>query len=241
MGCGASRRVEPVLPKVAWRRASVKASEPGRISQLDRGRSSRRARFADFFTRGSQHEVHEFFQRKPKNIHQVATQAVANIAATWVDHLVSVTEHNILSERSTRKMDSSMGGHRMAEMLHAHCPTYDPRWTRDLVEKLDTHVAVPMRVIPALVLKAHGRIPRSSDRCTVTGTPGMFIVFVSHRWWKSTLDVKEAHPDDEKGTKFGLVWRGLEKISEAHGVPIEEIYLWVDFACINQANLCSHP
>eukprot|EP00808_Paulinella_micropora_P021607 g18055.t1 len=57
-------------------------------------------------------------------------------------------------------------------------------------------------------------------------------VFVSHRWVRSA----QGHPDDEGNSKFSLLLKGVEWLCKAMAptLPLENVFLWVDYCCINQ-------
>lgn len=64
--------------------------------------------------------------------------------------------------------------------------------------------------------------------------PRINLVMVSHRWCRPSRDPALAHPDDEAGTKAGmLVEYGLrEHSSEA----ARETYFWIDYCSVDQDN-----
>eukprot|EP00808_Paulinella_micropora_P014990 g81910.t1 len=57
-------------------------------------------------------------------------------------------------------------------------------------------------------------------------------VFVSHRWARS----KEGYPDHKDNSKFRLLLEGVERLCKrmASTLPLENVFLWVDYSCINQ-------
>ena len=137
---------------------------------------------------------------------------------SWVDHLVGVWQQNLDALKESSRPRAA----------------HDPRSTRILVEQLDCKVQTPMKVIPVVDFNAFERLPRSSDQLTIEARPGMFIIFVSHRWWNSTLDPKTAHPDDAKCSKYAIVREAVARVCAAHGIDADDAYLWLDYACIDQ-------
>ena len=137
---------------------------------------------------------------------------------SWVDHLVGVWQQNLDALKESSRPRAA----------------HDPRSTRILVEQLDCKVQTPMKVIPVVDFNAFERLPRSSDQLTIEARPGMFIIFVSHRWWNSTLDPKTAHPDDSKCSKYAIVRDAVARVCATHGIDADDAYLWLDYACIDQ-------
>lgn len=97
-----------------------------------------------------------------------------------------------------------------------------------------------MFVLPAGVFLKHGRIPRSSDKLAVAvqdvpallqSPPRKFVIFVSHRW------LTRKDPDDEHRTKYRRLSEALRAMpSRWHGYSLRDLYLWIDFACVDQDN-----
>jgi len=116
----------------------------------------------------------------------------------------------------------------------------------DMIGSID--LRAPMRVIKYLTFKEHGRIPRSDDKVTkkLSEVPDdAMLGFISHRWFRPWHTKEEceanghvwwgkAHPDDAQGTKHRLICDGMEKLAKAKGWDIDNVYLWVDFAGVEQ-------
>ena len=117
---------------------------------------------------------------------------------------------------------------------------------KDMVGSIDRRA--PMRVVKYTTFKKHGRIPRSSDKLTVklSEVPDDALLgFISHRWlrpWHTKEECEanghvwwgKAHPDDDAGTKHKLICDGMEKLAETNGWDIDNVYLWIDFAGVEQ-------
>lgn len=95
-----------------------------------------------------------------------------------------------------------------------------------------------MSVVPAQAFLEHGRIPRSNDDVVVPvcdvpalleSPPREFVIFVSHRW------LSREHPDDESRTKYRRLCAALREMPRHwHGYGVGDLYLWIDFACVDQ-------
>jgi hypothetical protein len=95
-----------------------------------------------------------------------------------------------------------------------------------------------MFVVPAAVFLKHGRIPRSSDdvmvpvhdvKALLKSPPRKFVIFVSHRW------LKKNDPDDESDTKYLRLCEALSEMpSRWQSYSVDDLYLWIDFACVDQ-------
>jgi len=71
------------------------------------------------------------------------------------------------------------------------------------------------------------------------------IAFVSHRWlrpWHTKEECEKnghiwagmAHPDDARASKHRLIRDGLKRLADSKGWDLEKVYLWVDFAGVEQ-------
>jgi hypothetical protein len=127
--------------------------------------------------------------------------------------------------------------------------------TTTLAEIVSKQLA-EMVVIPFLLFRAYGAIPRSNSTKTNNtadadedaddaaeiakmGSPdsisqphehGWTVVFISHRWWGGD------HPDDKKlkKLKHGILCRGIEALILRDKLDAKRVAVWVDFACIEQ-------
>ncbi|CAE8658996.1 unnamed protein product, partial [Polarella glacialis] len=118
------------------------------------------------------------------------------------------------------------------------------------VEEMRLTERTPMLVVSYRDFVAHGSVPRSSDRLQRPLGEGDITVFVSHRWWgplihapfrraSSFCDAASSydwngHVDTDKCHKFQILCRGLRKLAEKHGLDLEKLAIWMDFACIEQ-------
>ncbi|KAG2448448.1 hypothetical protein HYH02_006340 [Chlamydomonas schloesseri] len=60
--------------------------------------------------------------------------------------------------------------------------------------------------------------------------PGAVVVFVSHRWLGCGC------PDDDKGTKLKQVYKIADHVARHRQVPVEQVYLWLDYSVVDQDN-----
>lgn len=89
---------------------------------------------------------------------------------------------------------------------------------------------------PAFV--AHEAIPRRSAKTpeanlhvdAATLPEGAKVLFFSQRW----LRPEAKHPDDEANTKYRSLVTAVEAWAAAEGVPTTDVYVWFDFASIDQ-------
>ena len=86
---------------------------------------------------------------------------------------------------------------------------------------------LPMVVVEYAALVAAGKLPRSDDNATRTPYASDVIVFVSHRWWGG-------NEPDINGIKYGLLIRGLQALAATEGYDLNNVVLWIDYACIDQ-------
>ena len=110
----------------------------------------------------------------------------------------------------------------------------------DIEHALCERLQEPMMAVSASKFFDFGRIPRSSDNIARPFNPKMkvqstrtlftrqWVVFVSHRWCRTT------HPDDEDNAKYLLLCRGLRAIIERDGLDESNVSVWIDYACIDQ-------
>eukprot|EP00993_Chasmostoma_nieuportense_P000734 NODE_1675_length_1416_cov_86.633825_g1590_i0.p1 GENE.NODE_1675_length_1416_cov_86.633825_g1590_i0~~NODE_1675_length_1416_cov_86.633825_g1590_i0.p1 ORF type:complete len:405 (+),score=96.12 NODE_1675_length_1416_cov_86.633825_g1590_i0:50-1264(+) len=93
----------------------------------------------------------------------------------------------------------------------------------------------PMKLLPFEAFSKLGSIPRSNsakteDYSKVEGRKAC-IIFVSHRWLRPSLNPSQAHPDDPQNRKYKLI---LDAVGKLKTTLTCDIYLWLDFACIDQ-------
>jgi len=101
-------------------------------------------------------------------------------------------------------------------------------------------------MVPVPELRKLGYIPRYSTR-DVAGSarhgggtwkpvpvselpPGSVTVFLSHRW------LGNGCPDDENGTKLRQALLVAEFVAEKHKIPVELVYLWIDYSVVDQSD-----
>ena len=106
-----------------------------------------------------------------------------------------------------------------------------------------------MMIIPFVLFRAFGAIPRSNSTKTNNGDAddiakmgsaasisqpheaGWIVVFISHRWWGGN------HPDDkERKLKHGIICRGIEALIRRDKLDASRVGVWIDYACIEQDN-----
>lgn len=108
--------------------------------------------------------------------------------------------------------------------------------------------ATEMQVVQFKTLLVFGRIPRSSDCVTVNyhsfPRTQIVLIFVSHRWLRPHGSSRwpEGDPDDDENSKYNLLIAGLRKIRGmlVPGLDEDNIFLWIDFACIDQVHVNSN-
>jgi len=105
----------------------------------------------------------------------------------------------------------------------------------------------PMLLVPLENFSQLGRIPRSSDRDQVGVVPlseliesgrrsRSLLAFISHRWLNPSNDPKTMHPDVETNDKYKVIVEGLSRLLAGLD-DVDEVFLWVDFCCIEQDDL----
>lgn len=104
-----------------------------------------------------------------------------------------------------------------------------------------------MLLIPLAEFKKFGSIPRSSDRSCLNmmcyeelmednRRHDSLIAFISHKWLNPTLNPKDMHPDH--GTcKYDIICCGLERLLSGFDISENDVYLWIDFCCIEQDDI----
>ncbi|CAN0131824.1 unnamed protein product, partial [Ectocarpus sp. 8 AP-2014] len=98
-----------------------------------------------------------------------------------------------------------------------------------------------MVLVPLEALKAHRRVPRSSDRRALVRYRDLpdrsrsFVVFVSHAWMRPHTTPSFAHPDTSSrgGEKYRLIAEAGDRI-RAHLPPDVRVLLWIDYSCVDQ-------
>lgn len=92
--------------------------------------------------------------------------------------------------------------------------------------------------------KASGEFPRyPTDSQMTVDMPrknvlNSFVVFISHSWLRGFPGTEGfadiPHPDSINHEKYRLCVEGIEKIRKADAPGFEDIYLWLDYGCLNQ-------
>ncbi|CAM9334790.1 unnamed protein product [Scytosiphon promiscuus] len=104
-----------------------------------------------------------------------------------------------------------------------------------------SHSLPSMVLVPLEALKAHRRVPRSSDRRALVRYRDLpdrsrsFVVFVSHAWMRPHTTPSFAHPDTSSrgGEKYRLIAEAGDRI-RAHLPPDVRVLLWIDYSCVDQ-------
>jgi len=66
------------------------------------------------------------------------------------------------------------------------------------------------------------------------------LVFISHCWLRGHPSAEGyiegmPHPDNVKGDKYKLCISGIEKIKQKFAPGMKDLYVWLDFGCIDQS------
>ena len=87
------------------------------------------------------------------------------------------------------------------------------------------------------------RCPLDNQRTTMLSRQdllGSFVVFVSHTWLRGSPLMPGfdgvRHPDTEDNEKYKLTLEALIRIHRIYVPAFEDIWIWMDFGCINQNN-----
>ena len=104
-----------------------------------------------------------------------------------------------------------------------------------------------MRVLSFHILKMFGRIPRFSDGqavlYSVLPRDKVFLIMVSHRWLQPRGSIRwpQGDPDDDACSKYHLIVAAVSKCVGMlrDGMSEENVFLWIDFACVDQDRLAS--
>ncbi|CAM9865926.1 unnamed protein product, partial [Ectocarpus sp. 8 AP-2014] len=107
-----------------------------------------------------------------------------------------------------------------------------------------SHSLPSMVLVPLEALKAHRRVPRSSDRRALVRYRDLpdrsrsFVVFVSHAWMRPHLSPSFAHPDTSSrgGEKYRLIAEAGDRM-RAHLPPDVRVLLWIDYSCVDQDSI----
>jgi hypothetical protein len=90
-------------------------------------------------------------------------------------------------------------------------------------------------------LKTFPRYPEDQQLCVALDKidrEKSFLVFISHCWlrgWPGAPGYeRRPHPDNISGGKYALCVDGIEKIWHALAPLMENVYVWLDYGCINQ-------
>lgn len=90
-------------------------------------------------------------------------------------------------------------------------------------------------------LKKLKKIPRYPDNAKICidindiDLKKSLLIFISHNWFKIS---KTTYPDNSNNNKYELIIKGIEFIqSMAPGINKNNVFIWIDYGCINQNNL----
>jgi len=75
------------------------------------------------------------------------------------------------------------------------------------------------------------RYPNDADICTNINDINRetsLLIYISHNWYSNL------HPDNTANEKFHLMLTAIEQIKQLFAKHMSEVYVWVDFSCINQ-------
>uniref|UniRef100_A0A7R9Z3W1 Uncharacterized protein n=1 Tax=Chlamydomonas euryale TaxID=1486919 RepID=A0A7R9Z3W1_9CHLO len=186
---------------------------------------------------------------------QLLQQLRADVTAT---HRGSGTGSNGRCGGGARKQEalSMMVGrdlvpwsHAMYNITHAVSQVTAGRTPWDRLQRLfavqtSASYAVPNLSLVSLArLRGYGRLPRFSTRDSASDLCGTWrptpateltqkdlLVFVSHRW------LSRDSPDDKDHTKYKQILEAAGQLAGQRRVPEEHLFLWVDFAVIDQSN-----
>lgn len=109
-------------------------------------------------------------------------------------------------------------------------------WSHDEVTTL--------RLINFKLFKASGEFPRYPVDAHMTfdmpreDALNSFIIFISHSWLRGHPGtegyVDPPHPDDVHHEKYRLCVEGIEKLHKSEAVTFKDIWIWLDYGCLNQ-------
>jgi len=124
-------------------------------------------------------------------------------------------------------------------------PSVEQHKQHEMRSAADGRNLTSMMVVPLKTFIEHGSIPRRSVKTPETNThmPASQlteddkVLFFSQRWL--TPSSKDswcgmASPDDAEGTKFKQIVASAKAWSEQNNVAEANMYVWVDFCCIEQ-------
>lgn len=90
----------------------------------------------------------------------------------------------------------------------------------------------------------HGRLPSSTDNLAQTfeeasmahldGTFDPYVVFFSYRWIGIVTESTKPCPDDAQHTQYKRMRVAIEDFLKDSKIDPEQIYIWLDWACIDQ-------
>lgn len=87
------------------------------------------------------------------------------------------------------------------------------------------------------------RCPLDNQRTTLLSRQdlmGSFVVFISHTWLRGSPHMPGydgvRHPDTVENEKYKLTVEALIRIHRIYAPAFEDIWIWMDFGCINQNN-----
>ena len=94
----------------------------------------------------------------------------------------------------------------------------------------------PMVVVSLVDFERYGSIirrsacaqERSMQQDVSDLSPDARVIFISHRW------LSRSSPDDDSLCKFQDVCAASRKWAEAHSFPLKQLFLWMDWPCIEQ-------
>ncbi|KAK5171853.1 uncharacterized protein LTR77_003489 [Saxophila tyrrhenica] len=104
-----------------------------------------------------------------------------------------------------------------------------------------------LRLVGLEDFEKHGELPHFGMHCSLSKTfreisaitnEKPFVVFFSYRWIGRDTDPKSTNPDDPNKTQYNRMILAINELLERHNeVQRENVYIWLDIACIDQEDL----
>jgi hypothetical protein len=97
-----------------------------------------------------------------------------------------------------------------------------------------------MTVVPFSEFKGRPQgVPPSDDHLAVKiqDLPDTaFVLYFSQRWLQPNKDAKLANPDNNNQIKYAQIQKLVKMIAARDSLVEDDIYLWIDFSCIDQSH-----
>lgn len=155
----------------------------------------------------------------------------AKLAAQEPSNLKISSKHAEMFSQLTPIIDGLTRGASVAERRRAVTSALAA-----LEEGNESRLLGQMQVVHYPAFVAHGAIPRRSAKTpeanlhvAASSLPETAkVLFISQRW------LRRAHPDDEANTKHKSLVTAVEAWAKGEGVETSDVYVWFDFASIDQ-------